>query len=130
MKAFVDTSALFALLDESDVNHVPAARLFASLRGAELVTHTYVIVETIALVSRRLGRAAVEQLLDGLLPVVGVVVVDAPLHAAAVAAYREASSSHISLVDRTSFAFMRANRIGVAFAFDIDFSTAGFELAG
>ena len=89
------------------------------------MTHAYVLVETLTLVSRRLGRAALERLLDALLPVVGVVAVDAPLHVAALAAYRDAAASNISFVDRTSFAFMRANRLDVAFAFDTDSSTAG-----
>ncbi len=129
MRAFVDTSALYALLDESDANHAVAAEVFAGLQGSELVTHAYVLVETLALVSRRLGRAAVERLLDGLLPVVSVVAVDASLHAAALAGYREATSGRISFVDRTSFAFMRANRLDIAFAFDADFSDAGFDLA-
>jgi uncharacterized protein len=129
MRVFVDTSALFALLDESDVNHAAAASAFMGLQGSELVTHGYVIVESLALVSRRLGRNAVEQLLDAILPIVGVEAVEASLHAAALAAYREAKSSRASFVDRTSFAFMRLNRLETAFAFDADFTTAGFELA-
>lgn len=129
MRVFVDTSALYALLDEGDINHAQAAEAFAGLRGSELTTHAYVLVETLALVSRRLGGTAVERLLDAFLPVVSVVAVDSSLHATALAAYREAASSRISFVDRTSFAFMRANRLQVAFAFDADFSAAGFELA-
>jgi predicted nucleic acid-binding protein len=127
MRAFVDTSALYALLDDGDSKHAVAAEAFAGLQGSELVTHAYVLVETLALVSRRLGRAAVERLLDGLLSVVSVVAVDASLHAAALAAYREAASGRISFVDRTSFAFMRANRLEIAFAFDAHFAEAGFE---
>jgi predicted nucleic acid-binding protein len=58
-----------------------------------------------------------------------VVAVEASLHASALASYREAAASPISFVDRTSFAFMRANRLEVAFAFDADFVNAGFDLA-
>ena len=130
MRVFVDTSALYALLDEDDVNHVGAARAFAGLAGSELTTHAYVLVETLALVSRRLGREAVVRLLDGLLSVVDIVPVDANLHNDALAAYREAGSGQVSFVDRTSFAFMRANRIAGAFAFDADFELAGFEPVG
>jgi predicted nucleic acid-binding protein len=129
MRVFVDTSALYALLDEDDTNHRAAVEAFARLQGSELVTHAYVLAETLTLISRRLGRAALERLLDALLPGVGVVAVDAPLHVAALAAHRDSAASNISFVDRTSFAFMRANRLDVAFAFDTDFSTAGFELA-
>ena len=128
MRTFVDTSALYALLDEGDSNHAAAAGTFAGLKGTELVTHAYVVVETVALVSRRLGRAAVERLLDSLMPVISVAAVDASLHAAALAAYRGAASGSISLVDRTSFAFMRDNRLDVAFAFDGHFIEAGFEV--
>lgn len=55
MRVFVDTSALYALLDEDDANHARAAKAFAELQGSELTTHAYVLVETLALVSRRLG---------------------------------------------------------------------------
>lgn len=129
MRVFVDSSALYALLDEGDSNHAAAAETLAGLQGSELITHAYVLVETLALVSRRLGRAAVERLLDSLLPVVAVAAVDASLHASALASYREAAASRISFVDRTSFAFMRANRLDVAFAFDADFVEGGFDLA-
>ncbi len=129
MTVFVDTSALYALLDEDDANHEAAARIFGGLAGAKLLTHAYVLVETLALVSRRLGRAAVERLLDSILAVVDVEPVDLGLHGQALLAYRESPSDGVSFVDWTSFAFMRANRLGEAFAFDSDFEGAGFELA-
>lgn len=130
MKVFIDTSALYALLDEDDANHTRAARAFGELRGAELTTHAYIVVETLALVARRLGWPAVIQLLDGLLGVVAVVAVEQRTHDDALAAFRQAGSSKVSFVDRTSFAFLRANRIDDVFAFDADFETAGFQLVG
>jgi len=39
---FVDTSAVYALLDASDSNHERALRATARLLGEELVTHSYV----------------------------------------------------------------------------------------
>ncbi len=128
MRVFVDTSALYALLDEDDANHGRAAKAFAELRESELTTHAYVLVETLALVSRRLGWEAARRLLDGLLAVVTVVPVDPGTHDSALAAFRDAGSSQISFVDRTSFAFMRSNRLPAAFAFDSHFVSAGFEL--
>jgi len=129
MTTFVDTSAIYALLDEDDANHAAGVAIFRRLQGAELVTHAYVLVETLALVSRRLGWVAVGRLLDGILPVVGVAAVATPIHETALGVYREAGSSRVSFVDRTSFAFMRAHRIETAFAFDADFAGAGFDLA-
>jgi predicted nucleic acid-binding protein len=127
VRVFVDTSALYALLDEDDSNHAAAAEAFARLQGSDLVTHAYVLVETLALVSRRLGWEAVVRLTDGLLEVVSVVPVDAATHDSALAAFRDAGASRISFVDRTSFAFMRSNRLAAAFAFDSHFVSAGFE---
>lgn len=129
MTAFVDTSALYALLDEDDANHDRARATFERLRGRDLVTHSYVVVEVVALVSRRLGWAAVERLLDGILPVIRIVGVDEATHAAALRAFRGGRSVGVSLVDQTSFAFMRAEGVDQAFAFDGDFATEGFHEA-
>lgn len=124
---FVDTSALYALLDEDDDNHVAAAALWqGSLLGAEPVTHAYVLVETSALVQRRLGHAAVRQLHRGLLPAVHQLPVDWPTHQRAVARWLAASRRGLSLVDVTSFVVMEDLGIDRAFAFDGDFARAGF----
>jgi predicted nucleic acid-binding protein len=129
MTVFVDTSALFALLDEDDANHGAARSTFVRLKGTDLVTHAYVIVETVALVSRRLGWRATERFLDGILPVIRVVPVDEATHSTALLAYRVAGSTAVSLVDRTSFAVMRADGIDRAFAFDRDFDLEGLQPA-
>jgi hypothetical protein len=69
MSVFVDTSALYALLDEADAHHVEASDALRRLVGTELVTHAFVVVEACALVGRRLPWPATERLVDGLLPV-------------------------------------------------------------
>ena len=58
---FADTSALLALLDAKDRNHARAERAFATLRSrrASLVSTSFVLVETYALVGQRLGLDAV-----------------------------------------------------------------------
>ena len=128
MTTFIDTSALYALLDEDDVNHRQASDGLRALRGRPLVTHGYVIVETLALVGRRLPWPATKRLIDVFLPLIDVSTVDDELHRSAATAYREAGSAVVSFVDRTSFAFMRAQGIDRAFAFDDDFARQGFEL--
>lgn len=128
MIVFVDTSALYALLDQDEDMHRSASEVFHVLRGQRLVTHAYVVVETAALVARRLGPDATARLLESILPVIEVEAVDSSLHREAVAAYRAAGSRSVSLVDRTSFQFMRRHAITTAFAFDDDFPAAGFDL--
>lgn len=129
---FVDTSALYALLDRDDENHGDASKIWARLleRGHPLLTHNYVLVETFALVQRRLGVEAVRALQQDLLPVVEILWVDAALHQGAVEALLASGSRSVSLVDRVSFLLMRRRRIQTAFAFDDDFQQEGFKILG
>jgi len=131
VRTFVDTSALYALLDADDQNHGAAAAWFGDSGGAPdetLVTHTYVVVETAELVQHRLGAAAVRDLFDGLLPALEVTVVDAALHERAVAAYLAGLGRQVSFVDRVSFELVRRERLDRAFAFDRDFAREGITL--
>lgn len=130
---FVDTSALYALLDEADAHHAEASDALRRLVGTELVTHAFVVVEACALVGRRLPWPASEGLIGGLLPVIDVRSVDDRLYRrhfyrAATEAYRRSASARVSLVDHASFALMRSLGIGRAFAYDDDFAREGFEL--
>jgi uncharacterized protein len=126
---FVDTSALYALLDEDDANHERAVATWrALLAGQELATHAYVVVETTALVQRRLGFDAAEQLHAAILPPVLLVPVDRALHDRAVTRWRSLAQRDLSLVDITSFELMTDRGLDTAFAFDDDFTTAGFML--
>ena len=131
MTVFVDTAALYALLDEDDRFHEQVVAWFASV-GADpdlaLVTHSYVVIEATALMPPRLGGRALRVLLDDLLPAVAVAFVDEPLHRRAVSAYLAGLSRGSSFVDRVSFEFMRDQAITTAFTLDADFSDEGFTI--
>jgi len=130
MSIFIDTSALFALLDASDVRHREAARIWAGLldSDADLVTHNYVIVETAALVQRRMGEKLLDPLFDGLLPLVRIVWVEEEIHRRALAALRSLRTPGPSLVDCVSFEVMRQRGGESAFAFDRHFEEQGFKV--
>jgi predicted nucleic acid-binding protein len=129
VSVFVDTSALYALLDRDDDNHVGAAEAFSSLLDREsALTHGYVVVESTALVQRRLGMEAVRALVDDLLPALELVFVDESLHRAAVAALLAADVRDVTFVDRVSFELMRNRGVTEALAFDDDFARQGFTL--
>jgi uncharacterized protein len=123
---FADTSALYALLDRDDRFHRAARATFADLTGDEIVTHSYVLVEMIALTQRRLGAEAVSRFSQDFLPVLNTVWIDEPTHAAGLAALLAALPTDVSLVDFVSFQVMRERGIARAFAFDDDFQAAGF----
>ncbi len=126
MRLFVDTSGILALVDRDDPAHEGVVKAFTLGRSQVLVTHAYVIVETLAVARRRYGPMVAADLIDRVIPALEVTPVDAELHAAAVAAFRDTVDSSVSLVDRTSFAFMRREAIERAIALDADFRTAGF----
>lgn len=129
MVAFVDTSALYAFVDRDAAEHDAAVRTLRELIGGEtLRTHSYVLVETTALVQHRIGMAAVRQLVEEVQPALDVCWVDADLHQAAVTALLAADRRPVSLVDWASFELMRRERIDRAFTFDDDFAAQGFEV--
>lgn len=130
MSVFVDTSALYALLNRADQAHRAASRTFGRLLADDetLLTHNYVVVESVALTQRRLGLAAVATLRDAILAVVSQTWVDPDLHGQALAATLAAGRRDVSLVDQVSFELMRRRGLRRAFAFDEHFAQHGFEL--
>ncbi len=126
---FVDTSAFYALADSADPNHENARRILEGLldRGENLLTHSYVLVESIALVQHRLGTAPAVRLAESR----GFEVewVDAARHGETVRVLGARGRRRVSFVDLVSFGVMRASGIGTAFAFDEDFQREGFALA-
>lgn len=124
MSVVVDTSALFALLDSRDAHHAAAVAFWSDPDDEDLVTHAYVVVESVALVRARLGAVAVTALVDDLLPGIRVEMVDRPLHDGSLADLRRIGGG-TSLVDRVTIAFATRHAIQRAFAFDADLTGAG-----
>jgi len=124
----VDTSALIALLDRADPRHEAVRSTFLDLADRELVTHGYVVAETLAVARRRFGVAGVIALLDDLLPVLAVLPVEPSLHASAQARYRASLPSGTSFVDHVSFGVMTQEAIDTLFALDADFVAAGVDV--
>ncbi len=131
MSIFVDTSGLYAVLDADDSNHARAKEQWFQLLAEQeqLVSTNYVLVETFALVQRRLGMEAVKALHEDIVPTLTIEWIDATSHSAAVSELLTTSNRQISLVDWVSFDTMKRLRLTRAFAFDEDFHAQGFETA-
>jgi predicted nucleic acid-binding protein len=129
MKCYVDTSAFFALLDADDGNHPAAKSTFIKLLEDEvsLITGNYVLVETIALIQRRIGFDAVRAFQTDMLPLVHVEFTTSEFHRLGMAALLSASRRNLSLVDCVSFEMMRHLGITSAFTFDAHFAEQGFQ---
>ena len=130
MSVFVDTSALFALLDGDDPRHSDVVAVWQTITDNErhLFTSNYVLVETFALIQRRLGLEAIHGFADAFVPLLQPVWVDEELHAAAVASLFIAAQRRLSLVDCVSFELMRRHGLIDVLALDADFARQGFNL--
>ena len=125
---FVDTSALYAVLDADDDNHSSASEEWQRLllNSPQLVTTNYVLVEATALMQHRLGVDAVRTFERDVCPVLGLEWIDEARHAAGMASVLAAGRRQLSLVDCVSFAAMRDLGLRDVFAFDEHFADQGF----
>jgi len=129
MSLFLDTSAIYAVMDASDENHAEARRIWVDLlNGAEpIVTTSYVLVEVTALIQHRLGQAALLLFEREIMPVLDVNWVGQKEHQTGMAAVLSAARRRLSLVDCVSFDAMTRLGIDVGFAFDTHFQERGFH---
>ena len=130
MTVFADTSALFPVVDRNDADHQRAREQLRQLRldGALLMTSNYVLLETSALLQRRLGMEAWRDFETNVVPLLRVVWVDEAGHRAGVQAALAADRRKLSLVDCVSFQLMRETGVGTAFCFDYHFREQGVEV--
>jgi predicted nucleic acid-binding protein len=127
-RIFVDTSALLAILTATERNHTRARAVWLDLlsRGEHLMTTNYVLLETIALVQRRLGFQAIVDFQRDAVPILRVIWIGEDDHTTAVAALLAANRRQLSLVDCASFTAMRRLGLDTVFAFDRHFAEQGF----
>jgi len=126
---FLDTSALYALADRGDGNHRRAVGLFEAALGTghTLLTHNYILVESMALLQHRLGLASALRLAEDA-AAFEVEWISSVMHDKAVSWLRKSGRRQVSLVDAISFAVMQARGVVMAFAFDPHFTEQGFRL--
>lgn len=134
-RALIDTGALLALANPRDQYHARAVELGrrSLTGGGRWLGTTLVLAEFHGHLLHRRGaeaaRTVVAQLLDD--PAYEWVDVTVGLVRAAIGAWLERyRDQRFSLTDAVSFEIMRREGLTVAFAFDTDFLTAGYELLG
>lgn len=128
--AFVDTSGILMLLDASHPGHEDAKASWAEFvrEGIFLVTTSLVLVESFALVQRRLGLRAARFLHTEVVPLMSVEWVDASTYSGAAALVFAQGARDLSIVDCVSFQVMDRRGIDVAFGRDHHFSDRGMRL--
>lgn len=127
MIVFADTSALFALMNRNDWVHLEAKHTFhyLSQRQAMLISSSYVLVETIALLQHRVGLAAAQDFHAKVLPLLEIIWVDDRWHQRAMQRLLSSQRRKLSLVDCLSFEIIELKKLDYAFAFDEHFQQEG-----
>lgn len=128
---FLDTSAIYALADTDDQMHEDALRMFRSAQESneEFLTHSYVLVESAALLQRRLGFKVALAFLEEA-NAFTVVWVDQELHSQGVEYLRQRNLANVSLVDALSLLLMHGKGLQSYLGFDKHFTDAGFSRYG
>ncbi len=96
--------------------------------NAQLVTSSFVLVETTALLQRRIGLMPVNDFYAKIFPLLEVVWVNDNWYAKGMQRLLTQSNWDITLVDYISFEIMEALEIKWAFAFDKHFEENGFAI--
>jgi predicted nucleic acid-binding protein len=128
-RAFVDTSAWFALANRSDPEHGAVRDALRSAAG-RLVTSSFVFDETVTLCRTRLGHAAAVKVGGALRAgdVADLVRIGPEDERNAWTLFVKRADQPYSFTDCTSFVLMRRLRLGRAIALDDDFRREGFEI--
>ena len=130
-RVLIDTSAFLAIQSTSDEFHQHAMSIYERLvdRSPELWTTSYALVETIALVQRRLGFATLKKLLDSLEGVLNIFWIDSAVHAESVKRLIAHEGRGFSLVDWTLV--LASNELNAhVFTFDRRFEEQGIAVVG
>lgn len=129
-QVLVDTSAIFALLDRSDVRHTSAKGVLGDLRRRRigpLITN-FIVAESHALLLSRIdANVARRWVLENVWPIERVRE-DDEMRAKAI--LRQYTDKTFSYTDATSFAVMDRLGVKAAFAFDPHFRQYGFDVLG
>jgi predicted nucleic acid-binding protein len=127
---FVDTSAFYALLVGSEMDHAAVSAAFARVlrQGRPLLTSNYVLVETTVLLQHRIGFEPVRDFDLHVVPLLDVRWIDSEVHRKGVERLFRTDQRRVSLVDAVSFVCMEIEDVHDVLSLDSDFAAAGFRL--
>ena len=128
-RVLVDTSAIYALISTSDEFHSRASDIYTNLldSGDELYTTSYILVETSALVHRRLGFEPLRTFIQSIAGVFKIVWVDRLTHEEAWGRMVARDGTQLSFVDWSTVVVAEKTR-SMVFAFDADFLREGLSV--
>jgi uncharacterized protein len=130
--AFVDTSALYALIDRRDSHHSTLSELVRRILQSRrrLVTTDYIVCEAVNLANARVGHHVGGRILDLIdrSSALRVEWIGSLRFEAAKMFYRRHSDHRYSFTDCTSFVVMRELKLLDVLTTDQHFREAGFQI--
>ena len=125
-----DTSAFYALLDKNDNYHKKAITEWKRMlyKKGNFMTNSFVLLESIAVIQRRLGIEAVIKLEENILPYLYIDWLTESQYEDSLHSVISTNRRDLSLVDVSAFATMRRLGIRQVFTFDQHFAEQGFEV--
>lgn len=130
--AFVDTSALYALIDRRDSHHSMMSGLVRRIlqSGRRLVTTDYIVCEAVNLANARAGHHVGRRILDLIdrSSALRVEWIGSLRFEATKVFYRRHSDHRYSFTDCTSFVVMRELKLLEVLTTDQHFREAGFQV--
>lgn len=128
-KVFIDTSAIYALLNLKDENHTKAVNYYEILKkkNAIIITTNYIIDETYTLLMIRKGQEFAVDFIDKLRITFNIFYIEKTDDDQAIEILKKYIDKNFSFTDAVSFHIMKSNNIKTAFAFDKHFIQAGFK---
>ena len=134
MRIFIDTSAFYALEDESDANNKPARAFEKELAAGklglvQLVTSNFIYDEVITLIRRNLEHEKAVEVGERMKAskILTIERISRETEIRAWEIFKTYSDKEFSYTDCTSFALMERKAIQHAFAFDIHFEQMGLR---
>ena len=129
-EVFVDTSALYALIDKRDSHHRKASGAVTQLlnSGRRLVTTDYVVAETVNLANARAGSALGTRVLDLIEQSAGIRIewISSARFESTKRFFRKHTDHRYSFTDCASFVVMRELDVADALTTDRHYVEAGF----
>ncbi|MCX6089259.1 MAG: PIN domain-containing protein [Candidatus Atribacteria bacterium] len=129
MDVYVDTSAFLAVLNQDDDLHPIAKSQWWKLLETEarLVVNSFVLIESCALIQKRLGVEALKTFIRDIQPLLYIDWVDEITFPPSTHILFNTNNQNLSLVDCSSFITMTRLKISTVFTFDAHFTQQGYE---
>jgi predicted nucleic acid-binding protein len=127
---FIDTSAIVALFDRKDRHHVKARKLLEIIKKKKvrLLLSDYIFDESVTTAMSHIGHDSAVKVGEFILEsnIIDLVWLNTSLKMKAWQYLKRHSDKEYSFTDCTSFVVMKEKNIDNYFAFDDDFTKAGF----